>query len=121
VLQAATRGERFCSTVCACFLVSLCKGALQFSSYPQDFNSAGLKHKKHWNSFTAAGFFLDAAWVLQELRGPTGMLEYSPQEKEALLKGDLRCHRCGAAQSNMPRLKQHVAGCGAPLPLEHLY
>jgi hypothetical protein len=28
----------------------------------------------------------------------------------------LRCNRCGAAQTNMPKLKAHLAGCKAPPP-----
>jgi len=30
---------------------------------------------------------------------------------EALLKVPLRCNRCGAAQSNMPKLKTHIRAC----------
>lgn len=37
----------------------------------QDFDSPGLKNKKHWNSFTSA-FFLDADWVLGQLRSTGG-------------------------------------------------
>lgn len=128
----------------------------------QDFDSPGLKNKKHWNSFTS-DFFLDASWVLAQLRqvrrwdvqrcpAPPGLwwprprsclprcpaqlqlpssqsclpsprccpqagaLRYSLHAKEALLKQDLRCHRCGAAQANMPQLKAHIASCTAPLP-----
>lgn len=40
-----------------------------------------------------------------------GRLDYSLPAKEALLKGDLRCHRCGAAQPNMPWLKEHIGAC----------
>lgn len=81
----------------------------------QDFDSLGLKNKKHWQSFTSP-FFLDASWVLAQLRGGTGRLQYSLADKEALLKGDLHCHRCGAFQANMPKLKAHIASCAAPLP-----
>lgn len=49
---------------------------------------------------------------------PTGRLEYSLTDKEALLKQDLRCHRCGGPQRNMPALTAHIAACGAPLPGE---
>jgi aprataxin len=86
----------------------------------QDLNSTGLKHKKHWNSFASA-FFLDAEWVLAQLRSPEGRLRYSPHDKEALLKGELRCHRCGSPQANMPRLKAHIAACTAPLSQGRLY
>jgi hypothetical protein len=35
---------------------------------------------------------------------------------EALLKGPLRCNRCGGGAANMPALKAHLAACAAPLP-----
>ncbi|KAL4419776.1 hypothetical protein ABPG75_006874 [Micractinium tetrahymenae] len=81
----------------------------------QDFDSACLKHKKHWNSFTHPSFFLDAAWALGELR-QAGRLRYSLAAAEAAEKADLRCHRCGASLATMPALKAHIAGCTAPLP-----
>lgn len=46
-----------------------------------------------------------------------GRLDYSLPAKEALLKSDLRCHRCSAVQLNMPRLKEHIAACRAPVRL----
>jgi aprataxin len=81
----------------------------------QDFDSSGLKNKKHWNSFTSP-FFLDADWAAEQLRAPAGRLQYSLEDREALLKGELRCHRCGAVLSSMPRLKEHIAKCAAELP-----
>lgn len=72
------------------------------------------------NSFTSPSFFLDAAWVVEQLR-QHGALRYSLQEKEALLRGAQRCHRCGAAQANMPSLKRHIAECGAEVAGPHLY
>lgn len=47
---------------------------------------------------------------------PAGALHYSLQEKEALLKQDLRCHRCNAVQRTIPALKQHIAACQAAAP-----
>ncbi|KAL4430393.1 hypothetical protein ABPG77_002199 [Micractinium sp. CCAP 211/92] len=81
----------------------------------QDFDSACLKHKKHWNSFTHPSFFLDAAWALSELC-QAGRLRYSLAAAKAAEKADLRCHRCGASLANMPALKTHIASCSAPLP-----
>lgn len=81
----------------------------------QDFDSACLKHKKHWNSFTHPSFFLDAAWALAELR-QAGRLRYSLAEAEAAEKASLQCHRCGASLASMPALKAHIARCTAPLP-----
>lgn len=80
----------------------------------QDFDSPCLKTKKHWNSFTTP-FFLDVDWVMEQLEHGSGggkaRLEYSLSEKEALLKGPLRCHKCGVELSNMPKLKEHIRKC----------
>lgn len=59
--------------------------------------------------------------MLDQLRSPAGRLLYSPHEQEALLKGELRCHRCGSAQTNMPKLKAHIATCAEPPSQGRLY
>ncbi len=71
-------------------------------------------------SFTSPAFFLDAAWVTEQLR-QQGALRYDLAEKEAVLKGELRCHRCGAVQADMPALKRHIAGCGDQLAGAYVY
>ncbi len=79
----------------------------------QDFNAAGLKHKKHWHSFTAPGYFLPLEEVMQGLE-TKGKLFIDRAACEALLKGPLRCHRCDAAQDDMPALKRHIRSCAHP-------
>lgn len=80
----------------------------------QDFDSPQLKNKKHWNSFTHPDFFLDADWVLNQLR-QAGGLHYSLPAAEEALKSELRCHRCRAVQPSMPKLKLHIGQCSSPL------
>ncbi|KAJ3187763.1 hypothetical protein HDU85_006156 [Gaertneriomyces sp. JEL0708] len=75
----------------------------------QDFQSPSLKNKKHWNSFNTE-FFRDFEDVRSRLTN-TGKVVYDEAEYEALLKEPLRCHRCRAVCSNMPKLKEHIAVC----------
>lgn len=74
-----------------------------------DFHSDCLKNKKHWNSF-ATPFFLPLDSVVAKLEAG-GKVEVDRAAAEALLKQDLRCHRCGAPQRTMPALKAHIASC----------
>ena len=75
----------------------------------QDFMSPKLKHKKHWLSFTS-GFFLHLPAVLQQLR-EHGKLSINRAQMNALLSGNLQCHRCKVLYKNMPTLKSHIAEC----------
>ena len=77
----------------------------------QDFDSPFLKHKKHWNSFTAEGFWLPAAWVEGQLL-EHGRVDYDVDERERLLKQDMRCQHCGAVLATIPQLKAHLAAGG---------
>lgn len=79
----------------------------------QDFDSPYLKHKKHWNSF-ASPFFLDARQVADDVRVSGAAGPALPCNLEEVLKGELQCHRCSAAQATIPRLKAHIRGCPAP-------
>jgi aprataxin len=72
----------------------------------QDFDSACLKTKKHWNSFTS-DFFLEADYVIGEIE-KNGSLNPDKEKYEALLKLPLKCHVCGRALKNMPELKNHL-------------
>ena len=109
----------------------------------QDFDSARLKNKKHYNSFTTP-FFIDVEAAMDELlagegregRGEGGGeggeggggggegdslgLEYPSsrrrREADSLIKGPLRCHWCGEEQRNIPQLKGHIATCLGGLP-----
>ncbi|CAM6129922.1 unnamed protein product [Calypogeia fissa] len=79
----------------------------------QDFDSASLKNKKHWNSFTTP-FFLDSLDVLDWLE-KQGQVQISQKDAEILHDLELRCHRCRSAQPNIPSLKQHISKCRRPL------
>lgn len=71
-----------------------------------DLDSVYLKNKKHWNSFTTE-FFLDADDVIKTLEEGK-RLEYKVEEKEELLKRDMKCHKCGEVLRNIPKLKEHL-------------
>ncbi len=75
----------------------------------QDFDSDRLKTKQHWNSFTTA-FLLPLSAVRADLLAH-GRVAVDRAAADALLKAPLRCNRCGAAQSNMPKLKAHIRAC----------
>ena len=70
---------------------------------------------RSWISFQPP-FFVPFAEVEAALRGATGKVNIDPHAEE-LLKGPLRCHRCGAEQPNMTRLKEHIGRCTKPFPL----
>ncbi|TVU47401.1 hypothetical protein EJB05_07001 [Eragrostis curvula] len=78
----------------------------------QDFNSASLKNKKHWNSFTTS-FFRDSVDVIVEIE-QHGSTTTSSDDK--VLAMELRCHRCRSAHPNIPKLKSHIANCKSPFP-----
>lgn len=71
----------------------------------QDFNSACLKTKKHWNSFNT-DYFIPSKSVLNEVRTEGRFVEQGSAKD--LLSAPLQCHKCGERQKNMPDLKQHV-------------
>lgn len=72
----------------------------------QDFDSACLKTKKHWNSFTSE-FFKDAKDIIRILE-TNGKIDLDKEKYEALLKLPLKCHVCHAELPNMPKLKAHI-------------
>ncbi|OWA54863.1 putative Aprataxin [Hypsibius exemplaris] len=72
----------------------------------QDFDSACLKHKKHWNSFTTP-FFMDAEKVLTTLK-EKGKVALDKSRAEELLKDPLRCHVCKESLATIPKLKDHI-------------
>jgi hypothetical protein len=82
--------------------------------------SAGqnMKHKKHWNSFSTP-FFIPLMTAAAALASPAGRLALDDEAAEAMLRRDMRCHRCGAAAPTMPRLRDHLASCAAPIPDAH--
>nr|XP_010937899.1 transcription factor bHLH140 isoform X2 [Elaeis guineensis] len=83
----------------------------------QDFDSAHLKNKKHWNSFNTA-FFRDSTDAIEEI-DKYGAAKINDEEK--LLTMELRCHRCRSAHPNIPRLKSHLANCKASFPSHLLH
>lgn len=72
----------------------------------QDFVSLCLKNKKHWNSFTTE-FFVDAEQVIEMLE-VRGEVKFEKSKVEQFLKLPLKCHKCEAVLSNMPKLKVHL-------------
>ncbi|CAM9128689.1 unnamed protein product [Hapterophycus canaliculatus] len=83
----------------------------------QDFSSARMTKRKHWNSFTTGKhFFLEHSWVearLEEL----GSLNLDKDSRlKALEETPLRCFRCGQKMVNMTKLKEHNLTCAAPSP-----
>mmetsp|Transcript_15505 Transcript_15505/g.24793 ORF Transcript_15505/g.24793 Transcript_15505/m.24793 type:complete len:197 (-) Transcript_15505:141-731(-) len=74
-----------------------------------DFDSPCLKNKKHWNSFTT-DFFVAPEDMLIALR-ENGGFHPNRHEMSRLLVRPLRCHRCHAELSFMPRLKIHITKC----------
>lgn len=72
----------------------------------QDFVSPCLKNKKHWNSFTTE-FFVDAEQVIEILKAQ-GEVKFDKSNLEEFLKLPLKCHKCEAVLSNIPKLKVHL-------------
>jgi len=73
----------------------------------QDFNSAGLKHKKHWNSFTT-DYFINPQIVIDKLVTKGAYVPISKEEGDRLLKSDLKCHICEMQPKNIVHLKSHL-------------
>ncbi|PRQ42887.1 putative adenylylsulfatase [Rosa chinensis] len=78
----------------------------------QDFNSAHLKNKKHWNSFNTA-FFRDSVDVLEEVSSDGKAIL---NDDESLMSMELRCNRCRSAHPTIPKLKLHIGRCRASFP-----
>ncbi|KAJ3052343.1 hypothetical protein HK097_006495 [Rhizophlyctis rosea] len=75
----------------------------------QDFSTDAFKNKKHWNSFTTE-FFKPWEDMVGRLKRE-GKVLYDPAEHEALLKGPLKCHRCGRECKTIPDVKKHIKAC----------
>ncbi|XP_034543704.1 aprataxin [Notolabrus celidotus] len=71
----------------------------------QDFDSPGLKNKKHWNSFTT-DYFIESHDVVEmlETNGKVSVKEGTSE----LLKLPLRCHVCRKELPTIPSLKDHL-------------
>lgn len=83
----------------------------------QDFDSPSLKTKKHWNSF-ATTFFLPLNTARRQLE-TEGKLVIDATASKELLAQPMSCHKCGESLGNIPKLKDHIAGCTAKLDPEH--
>lgn len=92
-----------------------------------DFDSAALKHKRHWNSFNTP-FFLPIDDCVRSLeQGAAGDVPRGPQlaQVEELLKAHMTCSTCQGVQlPNMRAVKEHVRSdahmraCRYELPCE---
>lgn len=83
-------------------------GHIHMHVISQDFCSPCLKTKRHYNSFTTE-YFVDATALICEIKK-----EGKVKDRRALtslLSNDLRCHKCGEKQKNMPTLKRHLEKC----------
>lgn len=66
--------------------------------------SPALKTKKHYNSFNT-DFFID----LEEFPLMEGDVNMTVEEQESLIKGDMKCWRCGRGFGNkFKQLKEHL-------------
>jgi len=72
----------------------------------QDFNSARLKTKQHWNSFTT-DYFIDSQDIIKMIEEDGKFLTDTSKHAD-LLKKDLKCHCCDQKFTTMPKLKQHI-------------
>lgn len=82
----------------------------------RDFDSSCLKNKKHWNSFNTE-YFIPLDKLIEAVKAAKGASKTAVLERfrlgrrddlEAMLKKDLRCHKCRADVKNMPDLKRHL-------------
>ena len=71
-----------------------------------DFDSACLKTKRHWNSFTTQ-FFRPADVILAQLK-EKGSITVDQLFYKQLLEKSLKCHVCSFVPKNMPTLKDHI-------------
>ena len=76
----------------------------------EDFGSSALKHKKHLNSFCYP-FFIPIEEVEARLEESPEGLGINSHAAEALLKQEMKCHRCGCLLKNIKDAKQHLSSC----------
>ena len=72
----------------------------------QEFESAGLKSKRHWNSFNT-DFFLPIENVIAELK-ELGKVK-KKDELASCIELPLACHKCDLKPKRMRALKKHIA------------
>lgn len=71
-----------------------------------DFDSDCLKTKKHWNSFNT-DYFISSSDVMSRLE-EKGEVAYDRDRYMALLKQNLKCHKCDEELKTIPALKLHI-------------
>ena len=74
-----------------------------------DFRGAGLKTKKHWNSFNT-DYFVDSKRLVEQLE-VNGKVGFDKSKYAEMLNRPLSCHRCQKAVANMTQLKDHILTC----------
>ncbi|GFG32699.1 hypothetical protein Cfor_12515 [Coptotermes formosanus] len=72
-----------------------------------DFSSACLKTKKHWNTFTT-DFFLSSSKVISEVEMQGKVTPVTNDKVKKLMDTPLKCHKCSFLAKNMPTLKTHI-------------
>eukprot|EP00055_Hartaetosiga_balthica_P014576 m.80652 g.80652 ORF g.80652 m.80652 type:complete len:538 (+) comp8628_c0_seq2:16-1629(+) len=73
----------------------------------QDFDSACLKNKKHWNSFNT-DYFVPPKKLHHRLQ-KYNHVDFDETTYKELLKRPLQCHLCREQYRTIPALKQHLA------------
>ena len=74
-----------------------------------DFRGAGLKTKKHWNSFNT-NYFVDCKRLVEQLE-VNGKVVYDKIKFSDMLNTPLACNRCKKVFPNMTQLKDHIFKC----------
>ncbi|CAO1428471.1 unnamed protein product [Diamesa hyperborea] len=72
-----------------------------------DFNSACLKHKKHWNSFNTE-FFLPTDYVKRELELHGKLTKMEDHLLKNLINKQLKCNFCNYSAVTFPNHKYHL-------------
>ena len=75
-----------------------------------DFQGAGLKTKKHWNSFNTE-YFVNTDLLVKHLES-SGRVNFDKGKYSEILRTTpLKCHICHKVFDKMPHLKDHVSKC----------
>ena len=81
---------------------------LHLHAISADLDSACLKSKKHWNSFTTDFFVRPSTWTRMLERDGYVALDRAAEEMK--LKAPMVCPYTGTHIANVPKLKAHVVG-----------
>ncbi|PSN39836.1 Aprataxin [Blattella germanica] len=72
-----------------------------------DFRSACLKTKKHWNTFTT-DFFVPSSKIIADVEKHGKVIPESKEKLKKYIDTPLKCHKCEFVPKNMPTLKTHI-------------